>query len=93
MPADPVADTGPDPVSSNVKAARDVRLLTDQDPAALLQMVNTAIDDPAIEAARVARDTRPDAPPARLDSEVFRAIASTLSRLGNTIQHGPGQRS
>jgi acetylornithine deacetylase/succinyl-diaminopimelate desuccinylase-like protein len=67
-------------IPSEVKATLDVRTLPDQDPNAFLEMVKQAINDPAVDVAWAARDTRPNAPPARLDSEVFRAIEANASK-------------
>jgi len=67
-------------IPSEVKATLDVRTLPDQDPAAFLESVKKVINDPAVEVAWAARDTRPNAAPARLDSEVFRAIEANVTK-------------
>ncbi|MEZ5285598.1 MAG: peptidase dimerization domain-containing protein, partial [Vicinamibacterales bacterium] len=67
-------------IPSEVKATLDVRTLPDQDPDAFLAAVRQAIDDPAVDVAWAARDVRPPAPPARLDSEVFRAIEANVTK-------------
>ncbi len=67
-------------IPSEVKATLDVRTLPDQDPDAFLEMVKKVINDPAVEVAWAARDVRPTAPPARLESEVFRAIEANVTK-------------
>src|SRR5512139_355265 len=56
-------------IPSEVKATLDVRTTPDEDPAAFLEEVRKVINDPSIEVAWAARDTRPNAAPAKLDSE------------------------
>jgi acetylornithine deacetylase/succinyl-diaminopimelate desuccinylase-like protein len=72
-------------IPSEVKATLDVRTTPDEDPDAFLDMVRTVINDPAVEVAWAARDTRPDAAPARLDSDVFRTIEANVTKHYNTI--------
>lgn len=72
-------------IPSEVKATLDVRTLPDQDPAAFLEMVRKVINDPSVEVAWAARDVRPAAPPARLDSDVFRAIEANVKRHYDAI--------
>jgi acetylornithine deacetylase/succinyl-diaminopimelate desuccinylase-like protein len=67
-------------IPSEVKAQLDVRTLPDEDPEAFLQMVKQVVNDPAVEVAWAARDTRPGAIPSRLDSETFRTIESMVTR-------------
>jgi acetylornithine deacetylase/succinyl-diaminopimelate desuccinylase-like protein len=72
-------------IPSEVKATLDVRTTPDEDPEQFLDQVRKAINDPAVEVAWAARDTRPKAAPARLDSEVFRALESNLTKHYNAI--------
>jgi acetylornithine deacetylase/succinyl-diaminopimelate desuccinylase-like protein len=72
-------------IPSEVKAQLDVRTLPDEDPEAFLQMVKTVVNDPAVEVAWAARDTRPGAAPSRLDSETFRTIEAMVTRHYNAI--------
>jgi acetylornithine deacetylase/succinyl-diaminopimelate desuccinylase-like protein len=72
-------------IPSEVKATLDVRTTPDEDPEQFLEQVRKAINDPAVEVAWAARDTRPKAPPARLDSEVFRTLESHLTKHYNAI--------
>jgi acetylornithine deacetylase/succinyl-diaminopimelate desuccinylase-like protein len=72
-------------IPSEVKATLDVRTTPDEDPDAFLAMVRKVINDPAVEVAWAARDTRPHAAPARLDSEVFRTIEANVTKHYSTI--------
>jgi acetylornithine deacetylase/succinyl-diaminopimelate desuccinylase-like protein len=72
-------------IPSEVKATLDVRTTPDQDPDKFLEMVRTVINDPSVEVAWAARDTRPNAAPARLDSDVFRTLEANATKHYNTI--------
>ena len=72
-------------IPSEVKATLDVRTTPDQDPAQFLEMVRKVINDPSVEVAWAARDTRPNAAPARLDSDVFRTIEANVTKHYSTI--------
>jgi acetylornithine deacetylase/succinyl-diaminopimelate desuccinylase-like protein len=72
-------------IPSEVKATLDVRTTPDQNPEQFLDMVRKAINDPAVEVAWAARDTRPNAAPARLDSDVFRTIEANATKHYSTI--------
>jgi acetylornithine deacetylase/succinyl-diaminopimelate desuccinylase-like protein len=67
-------------IPSEVKATLDVRTTPDQDPEQFLDMVRKVINDPAVEVNWTARDTRPNAPPAKLDSEVFRTLENNITK-------------
>ena len=67
-------------IPSEVKATLDVRTTPDQDPDQFLDMVRKVINDPAVEVNWTSRDTRPNAPPAKLDSEVFRALENNITK-------------
>jgi acetylornithine deacetylase/succinyl-diaminopimelate desuccinylase-like protein len=72
-------------IPSEVKATLDVRTTPDQDPEKFLEMVRAAVNDPSVEVAWAARDTRPNAAPARLDSDVFRILEANATKHYNTI--------
>jgi len=67
-------------IPSEAKATLDVRLLSDEDPAAFLAMVRRVINDPQVKAEYGVRDARPITPSARLDSEAFRVLESVTAR-------------
>jgi acetylornithine deacetylase/succinyl-diaminopimelate desuccinylase-like protein len=61
-------------IPSEARATLDVRMLPDQEPKTFLEMVRKVVDDPAVEVAFTARDTRPKGPITRLDSEPFKIV-------------------
>lgn len=70
-------------IPSEAKATLDIRALPDEDIEAFLGQLRTVIDDPTVEVARNQRNTRPGAPPSRIDSEAFAAIeAATIETYG-----------
>ena len=54
-------------------------LMHKADPKAFLEMVRKVVDNPAVEVAFTARDTRPKGPITRLDSEPFKIIEQSVS--------------
>jgi acetylornithine deacetylase/succinyl-diaminopimelate desuccinylase-like protein len=44
----------------------------------LVDTLRTVVDDPAVEVARNLRNTRPGAPPSRIDSEAFTAVEAAV---------------
>jgi len=65
-------------IPSDARATLDVRMLPEQDPKAFLEQVRKVVDDPAIEVAFTARDTRPKGPITRLDSEPFKILEQAV---------------
>ncbi|HEX6323523.1 MAG TPA: M20/M25/M40 family metallo-hydrolase [Vicinamibacterales bacterium] len=65
-------------IPSEARATLDVRMLPEQDPKDFLEQVRKVVDDPAIEVAFTARDTRPKGPITRLDSEPFRILEQAV---------------
>ena len=72
-------------IPSEAKATVDVRMVPDEDPTAFLEAVRKVINDPAVTVAYAAASERPMAPPARLDSEAFRAIETFLAQDYDTV--------
>jgi len=72
-------------IPSEARATLDVRLLPDEDPALFLDAVRKAVNDPAVKVAYGARDIRPGAPSARLDTEAFKVLQSVAQRHYDTI--------
>jgi acetylornithine deacetylase/succinyl-diaminopimelate desuccinylase-like protein len=66
-------------IPSEAKATLDVRTLPDDDPAQVLEMIRTVVNDPAITVAYAPRDVRPPGV-SRLDTEAFRAIESAVTK-------------
>jgi acetylornithine deacetylase/succinyl-diaminopimelate desuccinylase-like protein len=72
-------------IPSEAKASLDVRTHPDEDLDAFLAELKKVIDDPAVDAAWTARDVRPPAATARLDSEAFTAIEANVTRHYKTV--------
>ena len=72
-------------IPSEAKATLDVRALPDEDPAALLEWVRKAVNDPAVEVRYAEQDIRPRGVDPRLDSEAFAAIESAVKRIYKTV--------
>jgi len=72
-------------IPSDATATLDVRALPDEDMTAFVAMMKKVIDDPAVEVVNEARNSRPTAPPSKIDSEAFRAIEAANRKLYGTI--------
>jgi acetylornithine deacetylase/succinyl-diaminopimelate desuccinylase-like protein len=72
-------------IPSEAKATLDVRTHPDDDPQHVLEHVRKIVNDPAIEVAWTARDVRPGAASAELDSEAFTAIETGITKHYQTI--------
>jgi acetylornithine deacetylase/succinyl-diaminopimelate desuccinylase-like protein len=70
-------------IPSEAKATLDVRMLPDEDVPAFLETVRKIVNDSAVEVAWAARDVRPGAPPARLDSEAYRILETAIKQHYN----------
>jgi acetylornithine deacetylase/succinyl-diaminopimelate desuccinylase-like protein len=67
-------------IPSEGTATIDTRLAPDEDAARLLEMVRQAVNDPQVEINYGARDTRPQTPPMKLDSDAFRALEANITK-------------
>jgi acetylornithine deacetylase/succinyl-diaminopimelate desuccinylase-like protein len=67
-------------IPSEAKALLDVRALPDEDPAKFLEQVKKVVNDPAVEVVWAARDVRPGAGVAKLDSEVFKVLEANVTK-------------
>ncbi|MCS7025101.1 MAG: M20/M25/M40 family metallo-hydrolase [Bryobacteraceae bacterium] len=67
-------------IPSEAEAMLDVRALPDEDLGAFVEQVRKVINDPQVEVVRESRDTRPAAPPSRLDTEAFRVLETVARR-------------
>ena len=75
-------------VPSEAKATIDVRFFPGEDPAGLLETVRGVISDPAVTVSFAANglDGRfPPGPPARLTSDAFAVIQSSIARHYDTV--------
>lgn len=66
-------------IPSEVKATLDVRLTPDEDPTQFLEMVRTAINDPAVQVEWAARDVRPNGT-SRLNTAAFQTLEAQVSK-------------
>jgi acetylornithine deacetylase/succinyl-diaminopimelate desuccinylase-like protein len=72
-------------IPSEARATLDVRIHPDDKPERLLEQVRQVVNDPAIDVAWIARDVRPGAASAELDSEAFTAIEGSMKKHYNAI--------
>ncbi len=72
-------------IPSEAKATLDVRMVPDENRDAFLEEVKKIVNDPAIE-VRFSGNTaaeRPIPPVAKLDSEIFRTVEASVTRIYN----------
>ncbi len=72
-------------IPSEAKATLDVRMVPDENRDAFLEEVKKIVNDPAIE-VRFSGNTaaeRPIPPVAKLDSEIFRTVEASITRIYN----------
>src|SRR5947199_249546 len=68
-------------IPSEAKATLDVRMVPDEDRAAFLEQVKKIVNDPAVDAHfATAGAERPAPGAARLDSELFRAVETAVTK-------------
>ena len=72
-------------IPSEAEATLDIRALPDEDMPALLAEMKRVINDSQIEIIDQARNRRPAARPSRLDTEAFKALESTITKIYNTV--------
>jgi acetylornithine deacetylase/succinyl-diaminopimelate desuccinylase-like protein len=68
-------------IPSEASATLDIRALPDENMPAFLETIRKVINDPAVEVVNERRNTRPGAPPSKIDSDAFRAIAAANKKL------------
>jgi acetylornithine deacetylase/succinyl-diaminopimelate desuccinylase-like protein len=67
-------------IPSEGTATIDTRLAPDEDPAKFLELVKQVVNDPGVEVSYGPRDTRPDTPTAKLDSDAFKALEANITK-------------
>ncbi len=72
-------------IPSDATATLDVRALPDEDMPAFFALMKKVIDDPAVEVVSERRNTRPSAPPSRIDSDAFHAIEAANQKVYGAI--------
>ena len=70
-------------IPSEARAQLDLRVLPDDEPAAVLESIRQAVDDPMVDVSFAPRDVRPGGT-TRLDTEAFKTIEGTVRRLYGT---------
>jgi acetylornithine deacetylase/succinyl-diaminopimelate desuccinylase-like protein len=77
---------GPNVIPSEVEATLDIRALPGEDIAEFYDAMRRVIADPAVKIVPIA-PTRPEAPPSRIDTEMFRTLEAVAKRLypGTTV--------
>jgi len=72
-------------IPSEVRATLDVRMHPSDNPEAFLAELRRVINDPAVEVNWAARDVRPGADSARLDSEGFKVVEAAVKQHYNAV--------
>ncbi len=72
-------------IPSEAKATLDVRMLPDEDPEKFIQEMRRIINDPAVEVRFPGAFGRPPGVETKLDSEAFKLIEASVSRVYNTV--------
>jgi len=65
-------------IPSEATATLDVRALPDENIEQFVEEIRKVVADPTVEVARNQRNTRPGAPPSRIDSEAFLAAEAAV---------------
>jgi acetylornithine deacetylase/succinyl-diaminopimelate desuccinylase-like protein len=72
-------------IPSEAQATLDVRALPDENMSAFMELMRKVINDPQIEVISEARNTRPVAPPSRIDSEAFHLIEAANQKVYKVV--------
>jgi acetylornithine deacetylase/succinyl-diaminopimelate desuccinylase-like protein len=80
------AGVGANVIPSEAEATLDIRALPGEDIGEFFAQMTRVIGDPAVKVVPIPA-TRPEAPPSRLDTEMFRALETTAKRMypGSTV--------
>ena len=65
-------------IPSEATATLDVRALPDENIEQFIEEIRKVVADPTVEVTRNQRNTRPGAPPSRIDSEAFQAAEAAV---------------
>ena len=72
-------------IPSEAKATLDVRMVPGENPSAFLESIRRVVDDTAVMVSWAQRDTRPETPDARLDTDAFRVLEAMNTKHYNAI--------
>jgi len=80
------AGVGTNVIPSEAEATLDIRAMPGEDIDEFYAEMKKVINDPAIKIVPIAA-TRPEAPPSRLDTEMYRALETVSKRMypGSTV--------
>src|SRR5215510_9796643 len=70
-------------IPSDAKARLDVRMVPEEDPAALLEQITRAINDPAVDVQFAGAAGGAPVPASRTDSEMFKAVEAAVTAVYN----------
>ncbi len=71
-------------IPSEAKATLDVRMVPDENRAAFLEQLKQIVNDPAVDVHYTTNGPgRPAAPPARLDSELYKTVEAAVGKIYN----------
>lgn len=69
-------------IPSEAKATLDVRMVPDEDRSAFLEQLKKIVNDPAVDVHYTNNGPgRPPAPPARLDSELYKTVEAAVAKI------------
>jgi acetylornithine deacetylase/succinyl-diaminopimelate desuccinylase-like protein len=68
-------------IPSEAQATLDIRALPDEDITAFYELMRKVIDDPAVEIVPNSGNSRPSAPPSRIDSEAYHALEAAFRKI------------
>ena len=72
-------------IPSEGTATIDTRLAPGEDADTFLALVKQVVNDPQVDVSYGARDTRPPTPPAKLDSDAFKALEANVTKHYKTV--------
>jgi acetylornithine deacetylase/succinyl-diaminopimelate desuccinylase-like protein len=80
------AGVGANVIPSEAEATLDIRAMPGEDMDVFFAEMKKVIDDPAVKIVPITA-TRPEAPPSRLDTEMYRALETVCTRMypGSTV--------
>ncbi len=74
------AGVGPNVIPSEAEATLDIRAMPGEDISEFFDEMKRIIDDPAVKIVPIPA-TRPEAPPSRLDTDMYRALEAVTKRM------------
>ena len=72
-------------IPSEAEATLDIRALPDEDIKEFFEQIRKVINDPSVEVIQERRNTRPKAPPSRIDNDAFRALEAAVKKVYDAV--------